>query len=155
MTATLIIIRFPEAQRAEDVYRALGAMRRRDLYNLEESLLAIRAASGDVVVKPLGQHADAGKQRTLEAISRLILFQASNKIDEASKRELQSAGIDVHFVTAMAASFGEEFSALFFLIRADSQADAAELSNVLSLFRGRIARTTLTPEARIYLENLQ
>ena len=80
------------------------------------------------------------------------LDQTNGKPDEGRRLALQRAGIDHHFVAAVASAFHEEFSALFFLIRANSQGDAAALSNALSLFRGQIARTTLTPEAWAFLE---
>lgn len=143
VTATLIAIVFPTETRANDVFRALNAMRRREVYNLDETLLAARSRTGVVTITAPGKESHARHEHPIEAITKLILAQtADNKVDGV---ELQNATIDPHFVTAVASKMNDEFSAIFFLIRAQSVGVAAELGNILSLFRGHIARTTLAP----------
>jgi uncharacterized membrane protein len=153
MVSTLIVIVFPDEARAENVFQALGAMRRRELYNLEETLLTSHAPTGDVVIRNIGPGDGGAKRNTVEAIARLILGQVNSEDDAsvAKAAALQQVGIDHHFIAAVARAMAGEFSALFFLIHADTIGDATELTNVLSLFRGQIARTTLTPQAQAYL----
>ena len=156
MTSTLIGIIFPDRDRAENVFHAMGAMRRRDLYSLDEALLAARSAAGDITVKRLGTP-DIQTTSPIQALVRLILAHKGERAvdNRSAMRELQDNGIDHHFVAAVAQALQGESSALFFLVRVDSPADATELSNVLALFRGQIARTTLSERALAYLDARQ
>jgi uncharacterized membrane protein len=177
MTSTLIVIVFSNETRAESVFPALNAMRRRDLYNLEETLLVTRPSSGDASFHKLGTSGDieaaivgagttiepgtnAGSETnmspgidTVQSLARLIVEEASGEEESIAPvaKDLQNVGIDQHFVRAVARSMCDEFSALFFLIRADSMGDATELNRVLSLFRGKTARTSLSSQAEAYL----
>jgi uncharacterized membrane protein len=154
MTTTLIVIVFPDQHRAEDVYRALSAMRRRELYGLQDSLIVKRSGKDlkpEIQKQPLfAPQLEGAKSGWLRSLVKLILEieGASN----AHRTNLIGRGVDLHFIEALAATFRAEFSALFFLVSADSISDAVELGNVLSLFRGQIARTTLSAEALAYLE---
>jgi uncharacterized membrane protein len=161
MFSTLIVIIFPDENRAENVFHALSAMRRRELYNLEETML-VKRSSGDVTFQQLGASGQTGaageetKANAVASLAHLILEHAASEAesDMPAEVELEHVGIDQYFVSAVAHSLNSEFSALFFLIRADSMGDATELSNVLSLFRGKTARTTLSSHAQSYLTSL-
>lgn len=146
VTARLIVIVFPTENRANDVFRALGAMRHRELYNLDEVLLAARSRAGMVTVSTLGSGSRSETEHPIETIANLILAQAD--AGKTGDRDSQNMIIDPHFVTAVASKMDDEFSALFFLIRDRPVGVAAELSNVLSLFRGQIAHTTLATDVR-------
>lgn len=144
MSATLIVIVFPTEDRAQDVFRALNAMRRRDAYNLDEALLAARSHSGMLTMVVPGDKSSVHDKNPIEPIARLILNQTHTEQSQVSGVE-GNGGVDPHFAAAVASAMSNEFSALFFLVRTQSADIGTELSNVLALFRGQIARTTLTP----------
>ena len=152
MISTMLVIVFSEAERAESVFHALNAMRRREMYSLDEAVLVARQSLAAARIERMSG-ADDDRLNVIEELVHLILARAESGADItlALGREFQVVGIDPHFVGAVADQLQGEFSALFFLIRSASRGDAGELRNVLSLFRGQIAHTTLSAEALAYL----
>jgi uncharacterized membrane protein len=158
MKGSLIVITFPQPDRAETVFDALQAMRRRALYSLDEALVVTRNRHGQVRLQHTHTLANTQSPHTLEVLVSLLFAEEEVENGRCSqtdiKTNLSTAGFDLKFLEIIGDSMQEESSAIFFLVKKASLGDANEIVKVLSLFHGSIAQTTITPASEAYLTQL-
>ena len=160
MKGSLIVITFPQPDRAETVFDALQAMRRRALYSLDEALVVTRNRQGQVRLHHTHSLANTQSPHTLDVLVGLMFAKEEEEVENGRysqsdiKTNLSAAGFDLKFLEIIGNSMQEESSALFFLVKKASLGDANEIIKVLSLFHGSIAQTTITPASEAYLTQL-
>jgi uncharacterized membrane protein len=156
MNGSLIVITFDRADRAEKVFDALHAMRRRAIYSLDEALVVTRSRNGQVHPHHSQTLANTQRAHTLGVILGLIFDEEGNERGSQTdiKAELVACGFDLHFLEIIGREMQDESSAIFFLVRRTSVGDADEIIKVLSLFHGHVSRTTVSPESEAYLSQL-
>ncbi len=160
MKGSLIVITFPQLDRAETVFDALHAMRRRALYSLDEALIVSKNRHGQVRLHHTHSLANTQSPHTLDVLVGLMFAKENEEgkngrdSQTESKTNLAETGFDLKFLEIIGNSMQEESSAIFFLVKNASLGDANEIVKVLSLFHGNIAQTTLTPASEVYLAQL-
>jgi uncharacterized membrane protein len=156
MNGTLIVITFDRADRAEKVFDALHAMRRRAIYSLDEALVVTRNRNGQVHLHHSQTLANTQRAHTLGVILGLVFEEEGNERGSQTdiRTELAACGFDLHFLEIIGHEMQDESSAIFFLVRRTSVGDAHEIIKVLSLFHGRVSQTTVSPESEAYLSQL-
>lgn len=159
MNGSLIVITFDQQDRAETVFDALHAMRRRALYSLDEALVVTQNRQGLVRLHHTHTLANTQAPRTLDAIVSLVFAQEDDdgngrfSADELRKT-LADTGFDLKFLEIVGQAMKKDSSTIFFLVKRASLGDANEIIKVLSLFQGQIAHTTITPEVEVCLNQL-
>jgi uncharacterized membrane protein len=156
MNGSLIVITFDQQDRAETVFDALHAMRRRALYSLDEALVVTRNRQGQVRLHHTHTLANTQAPHTLDVIVGLVFAGeggvGNNRFATTeTKNDLADAGFDLKFLEIVGQSMRNDSSAIFVLVKKASLGDANEIIKVLSLFQGQIAHTTITSEAEGYL----
>ena len=155
MKGSLIVITFPQPDRAETVFDALHLMRRRALYSLDEALVVTKNRHGQVRLHHTHTLANTQSPHTLDVLVGLLFAKEEEENGRNAqtniKTNLSAAGFDLKFLEIIGNSMQEESSALFFLVKNASLGDANEIIKVLSLFHGTVAQTTITPESEAYL----
>ena len=160
MKGSLIVITFPQPNRAETVFDALHAMRRRPLYSLDETLVVTKNRHGQVRLHHTHTLANTQSPHILDVLVGLMFTKEDEEGENGRysqtdiKTNLSAAGFDLKFLEIIGNSMQEESSALFFLVKKASLGDANEIIKVLSLFHGSIAQTTITPASEAYLTQL-
>lgn len=159
MNGSLIVITFDQQDRAETVFDALHAMRRRALYSLNEALVVTQNRQGQVRLHHTHTLANTQAPRTLDVIVGLVFAQQNGDgnnryATDELKNNLAEAGFDLKFLEIVGQTMNKDSSAIFFLVKRASLGDANEIIKVLSLFQGQIAHTTINPEIEEYLNQL-
>lgn len=156
MNGTLIVITFDRADRAETVFDALHAMRRRAIYSLDEALVVTRSRNGQVHLHHKQTLTNTQSSHILDFIVGLVFVEGGNERGSQTdiKTELAACGFDLHFLEIIGREMQDESSAIFFLVRRTSVGDADEIIKVLSLFHGHVSQTTVSPESEAYLSQL-
>ncbi|NCF67280.1 MAG: hypothetical protein GWP61_15020 [Chloroflexi bacterium] len=159
MNGSLIVITFDQQDRAETVFDALHAMRRRAMYSLDEALVVTRNRQGQVRLHHTPVLANTQAPRTLDVIAGLV-FAGEDGVGNGRyattemKNDLADAGFDLKFLELVGQALQDDSSAIFFLVKRASLGDANEIIKVLSLFQGQIAHTTIAPEVEAYFNQL-
>ncbi len=156
MNGSLIVITFDQKDRAETVFNALHAMRRRAIYSLDEALVVTRSREGQVRLHHTETLANTQRAHTLSVILGLVFEEEGNERGSQTdiKSELAACGFDLHFLEIIGREMKDESSAIFFLVRRTSVGDADEIIKVLSFFHGHVSQTTVSPESEAYLSQL-
>ena len=159
MKGSLIVITFPQPDRAETVYDALQAMRRRALYSLNEALVVTKNRGGRVRLHHTHTLANTSSPHMLDVIVGLIFADEGDEENGRNsqneiKANLAQNGFDLKFLDILGHAMEEESSAIFFLVKNAGVGDADEIIKVLALFHGNIAQTTISPQSEHYLTQL-
>ena len=135
-------------------------MRRRALYNLDETLVVSRNRHGQVRLHHTHTLANTQSPHTLDVLVSLLFAKDDEEEENGRcaqtdiKTNLSTAGFDLKFLEIIGDSMQEESSAIFFLVKKASLGDANEIIKVLSLFHGTVAQTTITPVSEAFLTQL-
>lgn len=158
MNSDLIVMTFDDEDEAVKVLDAMQSMRKEPLLNLEQAVVVTKEQVGKVRLRQTRGLATSGTVAGESVLSLLagIIFGSSLGvvwgIDVAKTvRALTGYGFDEEFLTAVDKTMGNNSSAIMFLVRRDSTSDPNEVLKVLTLFRGKIHQTTLSPQAEAYL----
>ena len=159
MNGSLIVITFDQQDRAETVFDALHAMRRRALYSLDEALVVTQNRQGQVRLHHTHTLANTQAPRTLDVIVGLVFAKEDGNgnnryATDELRKNLANAGFDLKFLELVGQAMKKDSSAILFLVKRASLGDANEIIKVLSLFQGQIAHTTIAPEVEAYLNQL-
>lgn len=166
MSNTIVVITFGKSGRAQIVFEALRAMRKKPLYDLDAAMVVTRDHQGEVRPLQIGrakpETEDTGTN-TLAVVFRLtslLLPEADSepgtkgRTTEDLTYTMSRWGLDLEFFRAVAQELGNDSSAIFFLVSDESIGDVGEIMHVLSLFHGRIHRTHISARAAARLHEL-
>jgi uncharacterized membrane protein len=150
MSSGLIVMTFRHRNEAKTVLKAVWAMRRSPILNMDSVVVATKDRKGKITVRP-GQGSDAPREaRDTQLLLRLadlmLCAPAKNGIDAITDK-----GMDSRFVSEISRSMESESSALFVLTRENKIHDADETRSTLALFKGKIHQTTLPSEVEAHL----
>ena len=158
MNSDLIVITFDDADEALKVSEAMQVMRKEPLLNLEQSVIVTRDRVGKVKLhqtRDLTANGYVVYDNVLGLLAGLIFGSPMGMVwgvdVGGTMLELTRQGLDDKFVQGVEKSVSNNASAILFLIRRDTRSDRNEVLNVLSLFKGKIHHTTLSPETEHYL----
>ena len=136
MNSDLIVMTFDDGQMAQTVHSSLNIMRRNQVLGLEESVILTRDGASQARV-----HQGTTDNSSLAALLAQLVFTTPEKAQpEAAKVKL-----DLQFVGSVASALCYNGSALLFFVASDSLTDVGQLLDVLTLFRGTLHQTTLSP----------
>jgi uncharacterized membrane protein len=160
----LVAIAFDDPQEADRVLTELARLQKEYLIDLEDAVVAIRQPDGKVQLKQsinlIGLGAASGGLSGafwgtlvgllfLNPLAGLAVGGLIGAGGGALSGSLVDYGIDDNFIRSMAENIQPNTSALFVLVRkAQPEKVLAELSN----FRGRVLRTSLSPEQEAKLQ---
>jgi uncharacterized membrane protein len=151
MLSDLIVVTFRGEDGAGSAFEALPAMAQAPLACLDCAAAIVTEDSAGQVryvhERHLPETAGAVNGQPLSILTDLIFGAPSDELVLA----LSNAGFDAAFLTAVAGRMGNNTSALLFLVSPDCACDADDLVKALGLFKGRVHRTTLLPEAEAVL----
>jgi uncharacterized membrane protein len=125
-------------------------MRKAPVLELENAVVVIREPGGDLT---LDREEALSSPRTredtilLESFARMVW---GPNAEEAADPQVGS-GLDGYFIRETKRALKQNASAILILARPGGIHDADETQRALALFRGRICRTTLSPQAEAYL----
>ena len=117
MKGSLIVITFPQPDRAETVFEALHLMRRRALYSLDEALVVTRNRQGQVRLHHTHSLANTQSPHTLDVLVDLLFAKEDEEGENGRysqtdiKTNLSAAGFDLKFLEIIGDSMQEESSA--------------------------------------------
>ena len=150
MASELIVAAFPHRTEAGTVLDALRSMRKAPVLELENAVVVSRKPDGTVALhrEEVLSSGRSGEDRVLlKSFARLLWGAGAEGAADARVCK----GMDEHFVRETVKAMKDNGSAVLILARPGDVHDADETINVLALFRGKICRTTLTPEAEAFL----
>ena len=150
MISDLIVMTFRGEGGARRVYDALQALAEAPLACLDCAAIVTEDSMGQVGFDHERQPPEGAgvvNGQLLGILTDLLFGAPSDELVLA----LSAVGFDAEFLTGVAARMGNSTSALLFLMRPDCTCDADELVEALALFKGRVHRTTLPPEAEAAL----
>jgi uncharacterized membrane protein len=145
MYSDLIVMTFKSPERARMVLDALLAMRKRDLLGLESAVTVTRNGEGQIQFTQLLEPPALGKRTDRDPLVLLAVLIFGESLDRIKER-LAGTEIDFEFIKVVVGAMQEYGSALFLLIRPDSIGDTREVIQALTLFRGKVLQTTLSPQ---------
>lgn len=128
------------AQRVRD---ALQAMRKSPLLGVNQAVLTQKDSTGLVNVLQRRSISSGFDGEILLIIDRLVELIFGNP-SPATLDELRVVGLDIDFIALVAKKLQANSSALVFLLDRDGLEDSDELLEALSLFKGKIYKTTLS-----------
>ena len=150
MKSELIVMTFRRRNEAKTVLKAIRAMRKSPILCLDSVVMAIKDPKGQITLRPSQESATAQENRDTQILLTLadliLCAPAKDAIDAITDR-----GMDSQFLREIASIMEDESSALLFLNRQNSIHDADEMRSTLTLFKGRIHQTSLSPEVEVYL----
>lgn len=161
MNSDLIVITFDDEDEAVKVLDAMQSMRKEPLLKLEQAVVVTKDQAGKVRLRQTRDLAAGGTvagESVLSLLAGLIFGRSFGivwGIDVGKAvRDLTGYGFDENFLTAVDKTMENNSSAIMFLVRRDSTSDPNEVLKVLTLFRGKIHQTTLSPQTEAYLEQV-
>ncbi len=161
MNSELIVITFDDMDEAMKVLEAMESMRKEPVLSLQQSVVVTRDRTGKTKLQQIREvtaHGTAKEDEILNLLAGLIFgaplgtvwgIDVPQTIDEMVQR-----GFDQKCVAAINNSIDNDVSAILFLIPRASRSDPQEILNTLSLFKGKIFRTTISPDIAAYLAQL-
>lgn len=150
MNIELIVMTFPHQADADTILKAIQAMRKSPVLNLESSVLVTRNQDGQLIFCTSQESATAQESSDAQILLSLAELILGNQSEDAV-RALTERGMDHRFVTEIERSMNDKASALFFLARENHVHDAGEMHRTLALFKGIIYETSLPPQVEAYL----
>jgi uncharacterized membrane protein len=160
----LIVVAFDDPNKADEVLNELRTLQRSYLIDLEDAVVAVRRADGKVQLKQsvhlVGMSAASGglwgalwgSLVGLLFLNPLVGFAMGTMLGAgtgALAGALTDYGIDDNFVRDLARTLNPNSSAIFVLVR---KMQPEKVLNELSRFRGRVLRTSLSPEQEARLQ---
>ncbi len=160
----LIVVAFDDPNRADEVLLELRELQREYLIDLEDAVVAVRRADGKIQLKQsvnlVGASAASGglwgalwgSLVGLLFLNPLVGFAFGTMVGAgtgAIAGALSDYGIDDDFIRRLAESLQPNNSAIFVLIR---KMQPEKVLSELSRFRGRVLRTSLSPEQEARLQ---
>jgi uncharacterized membrane protein len=133
--AELVAVGFDNPQEADRVLTELARLQREYLIDLEDAVVAIRQPDGKVNMK--------------QSINMVGVGAASGGLSGALWGSLVDYGIDDAFIRQIAETLQPNTSALFVLVR---KAQPEKVLSELTQFRGRVLRSSLSPEQEARLQ---
>jgi uncharacterized membrane protein len=133
--AELVSVGFDNPQEADRVLTELVRLQREHLIDLEDAVVAIRQPDGRVNLK--------------QSINMIGVGAASGGLSGALSGSLVDYGIDDNFIRQVAETLQPNTSALLVLVR---KAQPEKVLADLSRFRGRVLRSSLSPEQEARLQ---
>jgi uncharacterized membrane protein len=160
----LIVVAFDDPNRADDVLNELRTLQREYLIDLEDAVVAVRRPDGKIQLKQsvnlVGMSAASGglwgalwgSLVGLLFLNPLVGFAVGTMVGAgtgALAGALSDYGIDDDFIRELAKSLNPNNSAIFILVR---KMQPEKVLSDLSRFRGRVLRTSLSPEQETALQ---
>jgi uncharacterized membrane protein len=160
----LIVVAFEDPNKADEVLNELRTLQRSYLIDLEDAVVAVRRADGKVQLKQsvnlVGMSAASGglwgalwgSLVGLLFLNPLVGFAMGTMLGAgtgALAGALTDYGIDDNFARDLASTLNPNSSAIFILVR---KMQPEKVLNELSRFRGRVLRTSLSPEQEARLQ---
>jgi uncharacterized membrane protein len=160
----LIVVAFEDPNKADEVLNELRTLQRGYLIDLEDAVVAVRRADGKVQLKQsvnlVGMSAASGglwgaiwgSLVGLLFLNPLVGFAMGTMLGAgtgALAGALTDYGIDDKFARELASTLNPNSSAIFILVR---KMQPEKVLNDLSRFRGRVLRTSLSPEQEARLQ---
>jgi uncharacterized membrane protein len=160
----LIVVAFDEPGKADEVLNELRALQRGYLIDLEDAVVAVRRPDGKIHLKQSVNLAGTGAASgglwgalwgTLVGVlflNPLVGFAVGTLVGAgtgALAGALSDYGIDDNFVRDLAKTLSPNNSAIFILVR---KMQPEKVLSDLSQFRGRVLRTSLSPEQEARLQ---
>ena len=145
MNSDLIIITFPQEDKAFRGPRGPEIMRGRQLFGLENAALVTRDSAGQATVhQRWGLPAyPRNPRRRLPVLFASAIF---GDVPEEGIRKLADAGLDEIFLKEVATALDPDGSALLIYIPPDSIVDTRRLLDALALFHGKLHHTRIPAE---------
>jgi uncharacterized membrane protein len=159
-----IVVAFEEPSKADEVLNELRTLQKGYLIDLEDAVVAVRRSDGKVQLKQsvnlVGMSAASGglwgalwgTLVGLLFLNPLIGFAMGTMVGAgtgALAGALSDYGIDDNFVRELAKTLSPNSSAIFILVR---KMQPEKVLSELSRFRGRVLRTSLSPEQEARLQ---
>ena len=158
MNSDVIVMTFDDEDEAEKVLEAMQSMRKEPLLSLEQAVVVTRERGGKVKLRQTRDLTGGGTvagESVLSLLAALIFGRSLGTVwgVEVSQvvHSLTEMGFDEKFMDAVDRTMGDNTSAILVLVRRDSPSDPDEVLKVLTLFKGKIHQTTLSPSAEAYL----
>ena len=160
----LIVVAFEEPNKADEVLNELRTLQKGYLIDLEDAVVAVRRSDGKVQLKQsvnlVGMSAASGglwgavggTLVGLLFLNPLIGFAMGTMVGAgtgALAGALSDYGIDDNFVRELAKTLSPNSSAIFILVR---KMQPEKVLSDLSRFRGRVLRTSLSPDQEARLQ---
>lgn len=147
MSSELIIIAFPRRTEARTVLDAMRTMRKAPILELENAVVAIREPGEEFTIdreEALSSLPPRENTILLESFAKMVW---SPGPEGAADAQAGSGLLDGYFVRETKRALEQNASFILILAHPGGVHDADETLRALSLFRGKICRTTLSPEA--------
>jgi len=160
----LMVFAFEEPSKADEVLNELRTLQKGYLIDLEDAVVAVRRSDGKVQLKQsvnlVGMSAASGglwgalwgTLVGLLFLNPLIGFAMGTMVGAgtgALAGALSDYGIDDNFVRELAKTLSPNSSAIFILVR---KMKPEKVLSELSRFRGRVLRTSLSPDQEARLQ---
>jgi uncharacterized membrane protein len=160
----LIVVAFDDPNKADEVLNELRALQREYLIDLEDAVVAVRRPDGKVQLKQsvnlVGMSAASGglfgafwgTLVGLLFLNPLVGFAMGTMVGASTGAlagALSDYGIDDDFIRDLAKTLKPNSSAIFILVR---KMQPEKVLADLSKFRGRVLRTSLSPEQEARLQ---
>jgi uncharacterized membrane protein len=160
----LIVVAFDDPNKADEVLNELRALQREYLIDLEDAVVAVRRPDGKVQLKQsvnlVGMSAASGglfgafwgTLVGLLFLNPLVGFAMGTMVGASTGAlagALSDYGIDDDFIRELASTLKPNSSAIFVLVR---KMQTEKVLSDLSRFRGRVLRTSLSPEEEARLQ---
>src|SRR3984893_17063583 len=160
----LIVVAFEEPSKADEVLNELRTLQKGYLIDLEDAVVAVRRSDGKVQLKQsvnlVGMSAASGglwgalwgTLVGLLFLNPLIGFAMGTMVGASTGAlagALSDYGIDDDFIRELASTLKPNNSAIFILVR---KMQPEKVLSELSRFRGRVLRTSLSPDQEARLQ---
>ena len=163
--AELVVIGFDSAYDADRALTELTRLQREYLIELEDAVVAVRSPDGQVRIKQSVNLTGMGAAHGglsgaiwgsligllfLNPLAGMAIGGAVGAVSGALSGSLIDYGINDDFIRDMADTLQPDTSALFLLVR---KAQPEKILNELSHFKGRVLRSSLSPEQEQKLQD--
>lgn len=150
MHSDLVVMTFDCEGEAHRVREALQATRRSSLLAPENAAIVTKDRAGRAKLDHEWEMGDGWQGNDLNLLNKIARM-TCNLPPEKVLHALAKAGLETRFLENIAGALGNDSSALLFLVRPDGVPDADELLGALALFKGKLHRTTLSPQVEAFV----
>jgi uncharacterized membrane protein len=144
VNSDLIIMTFPQQDKARQARQALEMMRGKKMFGLKNTVIVTRGQTGRAVVDQRWELPTypQGPGNALPVLFANACFGGASESDAGA---LVEAGLDPTLLTDVAAALKPGGSALLMYYPADSIVDIRKLLDTLAMFQGTLHHTTIPP----------
>jgi uncharacterized membrane protein len=146
VNSDLIVMTFNDGEMAQIIHNSLQAMRKSAILGLDDSVIMTKDGAGQVRLHQGSQSSTGLAGRLADLILRS---------PEAVVPAVDGVNLDGAFVRAVVSALPDNSSALLIFLDWDGLSDRVELLNALTLFRGTIHQTTLSPADEASLRGMR